>query len=71
MLEIVLHVPVIPVTAAWHVSDVEDSLVATVSMAVAVCVIGSVTVAVVAAVTSPVAATVGITASATGTVGVN
>ena len=70
MLEMNLHVPVLPVTATWHVSDVDDSLTATVSMAVAVCIIVSATVALAAAVTSAVAATVGDAVSATETVGV-
>ena len=69
MLEMVLHIPVIPVTVAWHVSDEDDSLVATVPMTVAVCIIVSATVPVVAAVTSAVAATVDDTVSATETVG--
>ena len=64
-LDMVLHIPVLPVTAAWHVSNVNDSLVVTVSMASAVCIIVSAT----AAVTSAVAATVGVTVSATGTAG--
>ena len=58
MLEMVLHIPVLPVTAAWLVSDLDDSLAATVPMAVAACIIVSATVAVAAAVTSAVAATV-------------
>ena len=70
MLDMILHIPVLPVMAAWHVSDVDDSLTATVSMAVAVCIIVSATVAVAAAVTSAVAATVGDAVSATETVGV-
>ena len=58
MLDSILHIPVLSVTAAWHVSDVEESLAATVSVAVAVCIFVLVTVAVAAAVTSAVAATV-------------
>ena len=49
MLEMIIHIPVIPVTATWHVSDVDDTLAAAVPMAAAVCVIVSATAAVVAA----------------------
>ena len=69
-LEMVLHIPVLPVTAAWHVSEVDNSLAATVSMAVSICIIVSATVPVAAALTSAVAATVGIAVSATEAVGV-
>ena len=65
MLEMVLHIPVLPVTAAWHVSDVDDSLAARVTMAVAVCIIVSANVPLAASVTSAVAATVAAIVSAT------
>ena len=64
MLKMVLHIPVIPVTAAWHVSDMDDSLAATVPIAVAICIIVSATVPVAAAVTSAIAGTVGVAVSA-------
>ena len=70
MLEMVFHIPVLPVTDAWHVSDVDDSLVANAPMAVAVCIIVSAAVPVAASVTSAVAATVGDAVSATQTVSV-
>ena len=74
MLEMILHIPVLPVTAAWQVSDVDDSLAVTVSMAVAICGVVSATVAVAAAVCPTlsaivvVAAAACVTVSATGTV---
>ena len=66
MLKMVLHIPVIPVLAAWHVSDVA----ATVPMAVAICIIVYATVPVAAAVTSAIVATVDVTVSAIETAGV-
>ena len=70
MLEMVLHIPVLPVTAAWLVSDVDDSLAVTVLMPVAACIIVSATVRVAAAVISAIVGTVGVTVSAIETAGV-